>query len=1148
MKLFRYFITLLLAGGAAAHGAKAKAVAESARELPVAYEVDVVVVGGSSAGVAAALEAAKNGAKVFLAAPRPYLGEDLCATYRLWLEPGERPQTELEKAMFLAAAPEAAIGAGLPLSYTTDRKSFTKHADTTPPSLLTNGKWTDASGQSVQYNGDVTVIADLGARQDVKVVHVMAFQRPNDFSVGKVEVAVSDDRQQWRTIGVITNELAEQGTYEDAALDLSLKAAAAGRYVRMAVTRTESSDRILLGEIVVEGAGSAAETAKKSDAIVVKPMQVKLALDQALIQAGIPFLYSCYVTDVLRDGSGKPAGIVMANRSGRQAVIAKVIVDASEQAAVARMAGAAFSPFAAGPHAFSRMVVGGPARTGDGIALRKREAPLEVVNHKGMRFPIHEYTLTIPMADGSYAAYAKAEQIARDWTWTREAVDEAETLVPADPQRIQGRKSEAAWNGADRIALDAFQPAEPDHLYVLGRNAAISGEAAAQLERPLHLMAVGRRIGEAAARHAVSRGSPAGVKLIAAAGPAITPEGDVKCTGPEHGPRFAKARTVPAGKGTVPLLGVYDVIVIGGGTGGGPAAIAAGRQGAKTLLVEYLTQLGGVGTVGEISTYYHGNRIGYTTEIDEGVANLQGPENKTGAGKWIPTMKAEWLRQEARKYGVDMWFASLGVGAYVQNGRVAGVEVATPQGRGVVMAKVVIDATGGADIAAAAGAKCVITTESEVATQGTGLPPRMLAGGYLNTDYTYVDETDVFDITRAYVTGREKYKSAYDLGQLIDTRERRRIVGDVELTPMDAMLDRTWPDTIEIAKSNFDSHGYTVHPIFTLRPPHKNDYYVRVPYRALIPEGLDGLLVIGLGVSSHRDTLPLIRMQPDIQNQGYAAGVAAAMLAKSGKPVREVDMKALQQHLIDRGCLPKSVLAEKDSFPLPREQVAAAVQQVADGLKGLEVVLTQPDVAKPLLREALKAATDPKVRLTYAHILAMLHDPAGADLLIKEIAAAPWDKGWRFVAMGQFGANMSPLDSLIIAAGRSGDKRAVGPIVEKVKQLDATSDFSHFRAVALALEALGDTSAAPALAELLRKPGVGGHHAPTMVAALGRNRSSGTDTTTRAQELAELGLARALYRCGDVEGLGEKTLREYAADLRGFYARHAQAVLAAAKN
>lgn len=44
--------------------------------------------------------------------------------------------------------------------------------------------------------------------------------------------------------------------------------------------------------------------------------------------------------------------------------------------------------------------------------------------------------------------------------------------------------------------------------------------------------------------------------------------------------------------------------------------------------------------------------------------------------------------------------------------------------------------------------------------------------------------------------------------------------------------------------------------------------------------------------------------------------------------------------------------------------------------------------------------------------------------------------------------------------------------------------------------------------------------------------------------LRELAVARALYRLGDFKGLGEKTLRAYAADPRGAYAKHAKLVLA----
>ena len=145
--------------------------------------------------------------------------------------------------------------------------------------------------------------------------------------------------------------------------------------------------------------------------------------------------------------------------------------------------------------------------------------------------------------------------------------------------------------------------------------------------------------------------------------------------------------------------------------------------------------------------------------------------------------------------------------------------------------------------------------------------------------------------------------------------------------------------------------------------------------------------------------------------------------------------------------------------------------------------------------------------------------------------------------MGQYVASISPLDSLIIALGRTRDKRGLAPILDKVKQLDAKSEFSHCRAVAMALETLGDTAAARPLAGLLKKPGIMGHAFTDIEDARLRTPNSPTDTKTRNQSLRELILARALYRCGDYEGIGEKILKEYARDLRGHYARHAQTVL-----
>jgi hypothetical protein len=899
---------------------------------------------------------------------------------------------------------------------------------------------------------------------------------------------------------------------------------------------------------VVEGPGGGDAPAAGPPAVAfTTPMQVKRSLDQALIKARVPFLYWCFATELLRDGEGRPAGVIISTRSGRQAVLAKVIIDATERANVARMAGATFTDYPAGTHKFRRVVVGGGVRSGQGLRVVPRPVPLVITDRKGETFPVNEYEIDVPMKNSGFGAFSEAEQLARDLTWSPEAVDAAETLFQVPPDQFRSRARVggtvvAAWPGTDKVPLECFQPERDDRIFVLGGCADMSREAATALLRPVNQMAVGARVGQAAAALAAKQSGPQGVRVavnpFAVARPVPGVAGTIREVSIDQNHRAGSKRMAENTYG-IPVLGEYDVVVVGGGTGGAPAGIAAGRQGARTLLIEYLHGLGGVGTMGYIASYYHGNRVGFSAEVDKGVAAYG---EKIREGSWNPEHKGEWYRSALRKAGVEVWFGVLGQGVVMNGQKVIGIVVLTPQGRGVVLGRTVIDSSGNADIAAAAGATCRYTDETDVAVQGTGLPQRELGQKYTNTDYTFVDDTDVFDIWRVLVTAKMKFRGAYDLGQLIDTRERRQIMGDFFFSPMDMVLKRTFPDTIVIARSNFDTHGYIIHPMFMIRPPHRDDIDVRVPWRCLLPAGLDGIIVTGLGVSAHRDALPCIRMQADIQNQGYAAGVAAAMIARSGASTRELDIKALQRHLIQVGNLPQGILHEKDNFPLPRERVVEAVSRLTNDYDGLEVVLAQYDVAQPLLRRAYAEASE-KDKLIYAHVLGMMGDPTGADTLAAAVKSKDWDEGWRYTGMGQFGPSMSPLDSLIIALGRTKSAVAVKPIVEKVGQLGPNNEFSHFRAIAIALETLADKSAAQPLAQLLQKPGLGGHAVTTIEKALEVNPRSATDTSVRNQALAELYLARALYRCGDYEGLGQKTLQEYSQDLHGHYARHAKAVL-----
>ncbi len=312
--------------------AEATPVLESARQIPVAADVDIVIAGGSTAAVSAAVEAKRSGANVYLVAARPYVGEDLCATQRLWLEEGEVPRSDLAKRIY--------------------------------------------------------------------------------------------------------------------------------------------------------GSGRATT-----------PLRVKSEMDRALLQAEIPYLTGCYATEMLVDETGDAAGIVMVNRSGRQAIRAKVVIDATRHAVIARQGAATFRKFVPGKRPVRFIVVGGKKPTG---GLRGRMLNVTFNSHL-----VHECTISVSLPDGSYASLARAEQAVRTKTFAKGMVDMSETLLFMPSSTLVGRtRQEAPWPGAAACDLASFTPKRVDRLYVLSAQADIEQSAAEKMLRPLEFMALGQRIGRAAAEEA----------------------------------------------------------------------------------------------------------------------------------------------------------------------------------------------------------------------------------------------------------------------------------------------------------------------------------------------------------------------------------------------------------------------------------------------------------------------------------------------------------------------------------------------------------------------------------------------------------------------------------------------------------------------
>jgi hypothetical protein len=871
------------------------------------------------------------------------------------------------------------------------------------------------------------------------------------------------------------------------------------------------------------------------------PLYMKTELENELIDNDVDFLYSSYVTNILTDENGDPAGVVLTNRSGRQAIRCRAIIDATHVATVARLSGAKLTPFKPGKYDFSFVTVGSRLQSVTGAIAE--EVPW-ALNYKNKTQPVIRYTFPMDVSEDSYAILQEIEQTIRDRTWTPDQSDSSDVLeyVPFVSVVTENEQMQPV-SLVREIATEALKPKGIKNLWILGPSAMVSRETAEKIMRPVHGMSLGLMVGEAAASEIANKTLSDTVRVLTPAAKGNN-MGDVRELLLPFRPDRLKGR-VHSASAALPLLGSYDVVIMGGGTAGAPAGISAARHGAKTLVLEYLHGLGGIMTLGLIGIYWDGYREGFSSEVDEGVRNMAPPDHPRQLENWksrhVSDWKQEFFRRELRKAGGEVWFGVLGSGALVVDGRVRGVVITTPYGRGVVLAEKIIDSTGSADIAIAAGAAYDYTGR-HVAVQGAGMGHWEPEDYYNNNDWDFIDDTDMLDVSRVYVQAKRKIAGRYDLVKLPQTRERRRIVGEYSVSVYDVMSKRRYPDTISFHQSSFDTHGMIVDPYFILSPPEKRHaiYDADVPLRALLPKGLEDIMVTGLGASADRDAMPVIRMQACLQNQGYAVGYLAALAVKENKPVTKVDIRKVQKYLVGKGNLPERILQEKPFRGYGKREFSESARTVKDNYRGLEVLLTDPARCLQMVEKEMATAVSAEDRLMYASILCMLGRGDYASVLAEEIAGSyAWDTGWNYTGMGQFGPCMSRMDSLLIALGKSGNSRYLPVVLEKARLLHRENSFSHYRAIAVATEEMKNRDAVPVLYDLLTEPGIRFNHIESYRDARRKTVPGTSDVSVRNDALKELHLARAIYVCGDKDNLGKKILRSYANGLQGHYANYA---------
>lgn len=651
------------------------------------------------------------------------------------------------------------------------------------------------------------------------------------------------------------------------------------------------------------GAAPAGSAAAEGGEVPLRMDAVKLHLEDELLAAGVRLLYASRPVGLCaRDGV--LLGIVIANKSGRQAITCRLIIDASVTALVCRLAGAELLTEGA-PALFARTV------EFEGVgAIEECKLPLpaelglagdKAIVHRGYRGEGHvliEHRVLLPACAGDGWDLTKREAEARRKTQALVTYLYAE--VPAFAQPVLGGSSYELHGLGGPRAMGAL----PEWIRALGAGA---GE-------PVGAVRAGTALADEINEHwdAVSALPGKG-----GTGKPVDPSGDRDLEVREQAlPQAGRTYGLcDVDTLAIPVVRTADVLVVGGGSSGSVAALVAAREGMRTVLVDMNPGLGGTGTYGGISLFWFPRHVGYFGELYDRVSEMHDrlrlprphgimPSCDLAARLWI-------LMDAAEEAGVEMLLNSVAVAAIVEGNAVRGVVVATPTGPVAVFGKVVIDATGDGDVAAFAGAECVLGSEREHMVMYALMPEANRPGQYHNIKTSMLDVTNVEDYVRMILAERRRPPGeAHDHAVYLAPRESRHVSGDVTLTLTDQLLKRCWPDVVYVAFSNCDIKGQTTSDwhLMGLQCPNLE---IEIPYRALLPRGLDGILVAGKAYSATHDAIAAPRMQPDMENLGGVAGHAAVMAVRDGVTPRRVDIRSLQGELVEKGLLPESALSRE---------------------------------------------------------------------------------------------------------------------------------------------------------------------------------------------------------------------------------------------
>lgn len=398
----------------------------------------------------------------------------------------------------------------------------------------------------------------------------------------------------------------------------------------------------------------------------------------------------------------------------------------------------------------------------------------------------------------------------------------------------------------------------------------------------------------------------------------------------------------------------YDVLIVGGGIAGVAAALEASRSGLRSALIEKTILWGGLATSGLVPIYMalcDGNGRQVTFGIAEellGVSIRYGPgsvpegwykKDSKKTDKDLDELYTETIMSKryltifspmAYVFGLDeilqesntdLWLDTLACKPVMEGSRIIGVEVENKSGRILIKASCVIDGTGDADIAYRCGAPCreqgsypsylYQSTSLKRAKQAVekNSASRLVfwhgGGGANEFGKGYDGDKGIFTGTDGKGVSEFVMESRRVARERLKAEQAEEGVGRENLYPaalpsisqirMTRCVDgeeTVLPDMV---------NKYNEHSVGMIADCRKTGAVWEVPYGALVPRGIENLLVIGRCVSAVDYGWQITRLIPPAALTGQIGGIAAKLAIQGGTSPNRLDVKDVQKAIESKG-------------------------------------------------------------------------------------------------------------------------------------------------------------------------------------------------------------------------------------------------------